>query len=236
MNYIKQKLIFLSQFDIIICDEAHRLRNRNTQSYKGAEVIVQHSNAVVLLTATPIMISTENLYNLLHLMDSDRYNDSQNFDNILSSNRPFLHALSSVNNNVPLKEIADTLRKEEVKTSRKIDERCYETSKTVDELYSSVQLYNKIINNCQNCEDTPAVRAQLQYDISTMRIISFQEQEKEKLQRIGRKQKDDHILIESHCMNMKESYFKKLLMNILMIIHILIGMMMLEWIQEKHLD
>ena len=156
------------RFDIIICDEAHRLRNRNTQSYKGAEVIVQHSNAVVLLTATPIMISTENLYNLLHLMDSDRYNDSQNFDNILSSNRPFLHALSSVNNNVPLKEIADTLRKKEVKTSRKIDERCYETSKTVDELYSSVQLYNKIINNCQNCEDTPAVRAQLQYDISTM--------------------------------------------------------------------
>lgn len=156
------------RFDIVICDEAHRLRNRNTKSYKGAEVILKHSNAVILLTATPIMISTENLYNLLHLMDSDRYNDSQNFDNILSSNRPFLRALSSVNNNVPLKEIADTLRNEEIVISRKIDDKYFGRTERVEELYSSVQLYNKIINDCMNCEDTPALRAQLQYDLSTM--------------------------------------------------------------------
>ncbi len=156
------------RFDIVICDEAHRLRNRNTQAYKGAEVILRHSNAVILLTATPIMISDENLYNLLHLMDSDRYNDNQNFSNMLSSNKPFLQALSSVNNNVPLREIADTLKDAKIEISRKIGENDFKIFTTVEEKYSSNQLYNKIINDCLSCEDTPAVRAQLQYDLSTM--------------------------------------------------------------------
>ena len=67
---------FLSQndfhFSLVLCDEAHKMRNRETQTYKGAEIIMSQANAAVFLTATPVMISTENLYNLLHLLDNTR--------------------------------------------------------------------------------------------------------------------------------------------------------------------
>lgn len=37
---------FLSQndfhFSLVLCDEAHKMRNRETQTYKGAEIIMSH--------------------------------------------------------------------------------------------------------------------------------------------------------------------------------------------------
>lgn len=157
------------RFDLIVCDEAHRLRNSNTQAYKGAKVLIEKANAVVLLTATPIMISTENLYNLLHLMDSDRFSDYQNFNNTLASNRPFLHALSSLNNNVPLSAIADKLRNEEVVMQRSIgDHVYYDKPKTIDELYSSFQLYKNIIHDCTEETDSHVLRSKLQHNLSMM--------------------------------------------------------------------
>ena len=64
-------LNFLSEnskkFSFILCDEAHKMRNETTQTYKGAEKVMETADAVVFLTATPIMISERNLYNLLHL-------------------------------------------------------------------------------------------------------------------------------------------------------------------------
>ena len=81
-------------FSLVLCDEAHKMRNRETQTYKGAEIIMSQANAAVFLTATPVMISTENLYNLLHLLDNTRYYNYQIFDNRLQENRPFVEALT----------------------------------------------------------------------------------------------------------------------------------------------
>ena len=54
------------QFSMVICDEAHKMRNRETQTYRGAEIVMSNANAALFLTATPVMISTENLYARQH--------------------------------------------------------------------------------------------------------------------------------------------------------------------------
>lgn len=52
------------RFSMVLCDEAHKMRNRETQTYKGAEVLMNLADTALFLTATPVMISQENLYNL----------------------------------------------------------------------------------------------------------------------------------------------------------------------------
>jgi SNF2 family DNA or RNA helicase len=74
------------EFDFLLFDEAHRLRNSSTKLYKGVEQLVAVAKSVVMLTATPIMINEDNLYNLLHLLDPLAYDDKLTFRNQLSVN------------------------------------------------------------------------------------------------------------------------------------------------------
>ena len=93
------------KFSFILCDEAHKMRNKETQTYKGAEILTSLSDSVVFLTATPIMISTENLFNLLHLLDGTRYFNYQIFNARLQENAPFVRAITALNHNSSLRDI-----------------------------------------------------------------------------------------------------------------------------------
>ena len=86
-NLIDYLLLKGGRFSLVLCDEAHKMRNSSTQTYKGAEIIMSLADASIFLTATPIMISTENLYNLLHLLDNTKYFNPQIFDNLLQQNQ-----------------------------------------------------------------------------------------------------------------------------------------------------
>lgn len=61
------------RFSFVLCDEAHKMRNRETQTYRGAQIIMNNADAAVFLTATPIMLGYSDLYNLLHLLDNVHY-------------------------------------------------------------------------------------------------------------------------------------------------------------------
>ena len=65
LRFLEEKT---KKFSFILCDEAHKMRNDNTQTYKGAQKLMVYADSVVFLTATPIMINEKNLYNLLHLL------------------------------------------------------------------------------------------------------------------------------------------------------------------------
>ena len=54
-------------FDLVIFDEAHYLRNSNTQSHQLARIAIDASRNAVLLSATPVQVGSENLFNLLKL-------------------------------------------------------------------------------------------------------------------------------------------------------------------------
>lgn len=172
----KNIIDFLSRndfhFSLVLCDEAHKMRNRETQTYKGAEIIMSQADAAVFLTATPVMISTENLYNLLHLLDNTRYYNYQIFDNRLQENRPFVEALTDLNHHVSLQVIAKKLNESEILTRFFSDEvEIFSRQTTVGKAFADDAMYQEIIQML-NGKDSSKSRARLQYLLSSMSMMN----------------------------------------------------------------
>lgn len=162
-------------FDFLLCDEAHRLRNPN-QSNKGVRHILERTKSAVFLTATPIMISEENLFNLLNLLDENRFDNLPQFQNALEENKPFILALSKLTNpHYNLREIFNELDQAhitvEYKTGSEENELCYSREISIGERYKDISLYREIMQKSQE-QDTPQLRVQLQSDISSISVIN----------------------------------------------------------------
>jgi SNF2 family DNA or RNA helicase len=69
--------ILARRWDMIIVDEAHHLRNRNTQSWKFASEI--QKQFILLLTATPVQNNLEELFNLVTLLEPGLLNTARQF-------------------------------------------------------------------------------------------------------------------------------------------------------------
>ena len=156
-------------FDLILFDEAHRLRNHNTKVFKSSKNLLEKAKAVIMLTATPIMIKEENLFNLLRLLDDYKYSEYYTFKNELGVNRPFIRALNQINNNASFETILYELEKSEVTLNYSPDEN-YVPEKTyrINELFKNVPLYDRIIHELKSGSNSPESRVQLQFDISHM--------------------------------------------------------------------
>ena len=165
LKVIEEKNI---KFSIIICDESHKLRNNTTLLYHGAQRLLQVSNSVVFMSATPIMIDEFNLYNQLHLLDEDLYDNPEVFRNNIQLNRPFVRALSQLNSGANLMGIAKELAESEVTTYNTIND--IETTQDflINDYFRDYPIYQDIIRLMTKGEDTPQVRAQLQYNLSEM--------------------------------------------------------------------
>jgi len=77
-------------FDLIVIDEAHYLRNASTASFKTAALLRENSPNLILLSATPIQTSDENLYNLLTLLSPEDYTNYRTFEELRESNSHLL--------------------------------------------------------------------------------------------------------------------------------------------------
>lgn len=159
------------KYSVVLCDEAHKMRNNETQTYRGMTRILDYADSVVFLTATPIMLGENDLYNLLHLLEPYDFDNQEVFRNLISANRPFVRAISMLNANEPLPAIKELLTNSEIKETHEIGELIYSTDSTVKELYSGIPLYEKILEMLDK-EDSLALRAQLQSDISAMSSIN----------------------------------------------------------------
>lgn len=159
-------------FSMVLCDEAHKMRNRGTMTYKGAEILMNCADTALFLTATPVMISDENLYNLLHLLDNTRYYNYEIFKNRMNENRPFVEAISNLNHDVPLAKIYETLVDAEIQISYFADEKeIYSKTTNVGEVYKNDPVFNEIKELLLG-EDTLKARARLQYLLSTMSMMN----------------------------------------------------------------
>lgn len=156
------------KFSLIVCDESHKLRNSNTHLYHGAERLLQVSDSVVFMSATPIMIDEYNLYNQLHLLDADVYDNPEVFRNNLQLNRPFVRALSQLNAGVNLQTIGVELTTADVETFNTIND--VETIQTfrIDKYFSEYPIYQNIKKQLMAGVDSPSIRAQLQFNLSEM--------------------------------------------------------------------
>lgn len=171
-TFIEYLLEHPQKFSLVLCDEAHKLRNRETQTYKGAEALMDHADGVLFLTATPIMISEENLYNLLHLLDNSRYFNYDIFRNRMNENRPFVKAISNLNHNKPLKSILVDLLTSKVYAKFYADDKeIYSGIATIEKTFKEDPIFKEIIELCQG-EDTPKTRARLQHLFSSMSMMN----------------------------------------------------------------
>lgn len=166
LNYILEKNI---KFSLVVCDESHKLRNRGTLVYEGAEQLLKQANGVVFMSATPIMIDESNLFNQLRLLDEDTYDNQEVFVNTLELNKPFVKALSLIKNlKMPLPEIANILDESEFRTINTVNEELSEKDFVVKDYFRDFPLYQRITKSMREQKDTPALRADLQHDLSDM--------------------------------------------------------------------
>lgn len=157
------------RFSLVLCDEAHKLRNSGTATYKGANVLMDRADAAVFLTATPIMISKENLYNLLHLLDNKRFSNYYIFENRLNENQPFIKAIEELNTGRSLKDIGEGLASAIVRTEYNFLNGPFNQS--IDDLYAENPVYSEI-KDLMSGDDSYHTRVRLQYLLSTMSVMS----------------------------------------------------------------
>jgi len=87
-----------SLVDLVIFDEAHYMRNKGTSTTKLGELLSGISEYKVMLSATPVNLKNEDLFNLLKLLDPEHFSEKEDFKNLISANQPLLAARDAVYN------------------------------------------------------------------------------------------------------------------------------------------
>ena len=78
--------------DLLVVDEAHHMRNPETQTNELGQLMRSVSEYFVMLTATPIHNYNRDLFSLLHLLDPDTFGRQEDFTEILNANAPLVRA------------------------------------------------------------------------------------------------------------------------------------------------
>lgn len=74
-------------FDLIIADEAHRMRNADTFRFRVGDKLCETADSVVFLSATPIQNREEDLYSLLRLLDKEGIGRRWMFQSLMEQSR-----------------------------------------------------------------------------------------------------------------------------------------------------
>lgn len=85
-------------FDLVIIDEAHHIRNGSLEkekayAYKCVRYFCEHADAVVMLTATPLQTSDDDLFTLMNLLRPDVIMDKEVFQ-MMSRPNEFIYRCS----------------------------------------------------------------------------------------------------------------------------------------------
>ena len=74
------------KFDLVIVDEAHHLRNSETYLHQGVRYFCDNAQAVLLLTATPVQLGSNDLFTLLNVLRPDLVIDHPSFEQMAAPN------------------------------------------------------------------------------------------------------------------------------------------------------
>jgi SNF2 family DNA or RNA helicase len=123
--------------DLVIFDEAHYMRNEETSSWKTGSLLRDVTTHQLMLSATPINLGSDDLFNVLRLLDPDHFEHPEDFRNIVQANRPVIAASDAVRDQASdASYIMEAIR--EIKSSRWFErservDRLIEEAETVDE-------------------------------------------------------------------------------------------------------
>jgi ERCC4-related helicase len=140
---LRHETSLLRKWDLVICDEAHRLRNFYTGRNKGSEAIsriVRGSGKTLLLTATPLQNRLEELYGLVSVFDPSYFYSLDAF------RERYIKSRSSITND----DLVDRVAVISKRTLRKDADKYIHFTKrlplTIEFLPSKpeIELYNKV--------------------------------------------------------------------------------------------
>lgn len=72
-------VLLATRWDVLIVDEAHGIKNRNSQQTRGVRELAFGAGRVYLLTGTPIMNRVDDLWSPLHILYPGRYTSFWSF-------------------------------------------------------------------------------------------------------------------------------------------------------------
>lgn len=78
--------------DLVIFDEAHYMRNQDTGAWRTGSLLRDVSTHQLMLSATPINLGSDDLFNVLRLLDPDHFEHPDDFRNVVQANRPVIAA------------------------------------------------------------------------------------------------------------------------------------------------
>lgn len=94
---IRDRLAEVSpEIDLVIFDEMHWARNDTSQTNRLARQISQFADSVLGLTATPIMLGNQNLFNLLFILNPYEFQSESEFQERVGENTHITAALRSL--------------------------------------------------------------------------------------------------------------------------------------------
>lgn len=82
--------------DLVIFDEAHYMRNQETGAWRTGSLLRDVSTHQLMLSATPINLGSDDLFNVLRLLDPDHFEHLEDFRNIVRANVPVIAASAVV--------------------------------------------------------------------------------------------------------------------------------------------
>jgi superfamily II DNA or RNA helicase len=161
------------KFDLIICDEVQAIRNRETRRYKAIEPLIRDAGHVVFLSATPINNKVDDLFNLLKLLDPVRYFNSENFENDVNVNRPFIRAQNQLSRGVDVREVLKELNGATVRRSFSYgDYSLPETAHLID-LLGNDPLFQRVCERMESGDNGVQNRVLVQRDLAELNSINY---------------------------------------------------------------
>lgn len=126
--------------DLVIFDEAHYMRNEETGAWRTGSLLRDVSTHQLMLSATPINLGSDDLFNVLRLLDPDHFEYPEDFRNVVLANRPVIAASDAVRDPTSdADQILAAIR--EIKSSR-----WFERSERVDRLIEEVETVSEWTN------------------------------------------------------------------------------------------
>lgn len=159
-------------FDLVVCDEAHYVRNPNLR-HRGLEKVIEAAKACVFLTATPLMTGVQNLYYILRLLDGEAFYREEQFQNAINLNKPFIRALNRLNNREPFHSILSELVESKVIQTLTIGEE-YSTQSvfTVKEYFKTDPLFDRVVSNLKSGDHNPSMISLVQKDLTDLNSLN----------------------------------------------------------------
>ncbi|MBD3249175.1 hypothetical protein GF336_03960 [Candidatus Woesearchaeota archaeon] len=100
-------------FDLVIIDEAHHMRNQETNSYNLGETISTLADGLVMLSATPLHLGNRDLFNLFRILVPEEFNSFDTFEEQIKPNEFINLALQRIRKKEIPAEILEAITKVE---------------------------------------------------------------------------------------------------------------------------